>query len=191
MEEYYRPGQPRTHLRSNRSGRHDRDSEYYGQDRRRRGSYSSRSSQSGDEEDDRDDEQRGGQSEGGFRRTDYFRRNRARSETRSNNGQQQQQTKPPRYNGDLLHYKSDDGFTSYFDKSGNGLLAAVAGAGIGAITARTFDRNAYDPKKSNSTTQKLKLAGGAVVGGLLANAAEEKYRQWATKNGAPGADGKI
>lgn len=55
----------------------------------------------------------------------------------------------------------------HFDSSYDGIIAAVAGAAIGGITARSFGG---DEKKG------WKIAGGALVGAAAFNSAENHYR---------------
>lgn len=63
-----------------------------------------------------------------------------------------------------------------FDASPNGVLAAAAGAGFGAITARRFGDRDHFARSDGS--DKWKTIGGALVGGLAANAAENKWRKY-------------
>lgn len=60
----------------------------------------------------------------------------------------------------------------HFDSSYDGLLAAAAGAAIGAITARSFAHKEGDEKNKKN----LKTLGGLVVGAAAFNSAENHYR---------------
>jgi hypothetical protein len=55
---------------------------------------------------------------------------------------------------------------------------------VGAITARRFEKNHYGaPREQRDSKEQWKTVGGAVIGGVLANAAEERYRRWSEKKG--------
>lgn len=135
--------------------------------RRRRDSYASSEASSSDG----DGDGRGSYSRDPHRR-DYFHRGRTQSEKRTRDEQARN------YDGDVRSRVQKN-----FDASGNGVLAAAIGAGLGAITARRFDKNHYDaPSEQRDGRQRWKTVGGAVVGGLVANAAEERYRRWAASD---------
>ena len=59
----------------------------------------------------------------------------------------------------------------HFDPSYDGLIAAAAGAAIGAITARSFAHREGDEKQKKN----LKTLGGALVGAAAFNTAENHY----------------
>ncbi|TKA60642.1 hypothetical protein B0A55_12249 [Friedmanniomyces simplex] len=62
-----------------------------------------------------------------------------------------------------------------FDSSYDGLIAAAAGAALGAITARSLDKHQGDG--SDTKKQKvLKMVGGAVAGAAVLNVGENWYR---------------
>lgn len=69
-------------------------------------------------------------------------------------------------------------FERTFDSSYDGLIAAAAGAAIGAITVRSFSKDDYarNPGEEKKKQFLLKTAGGAVAGAALFNVAENKYR---------------
>jgi hypothetical protein len=62
-----------------------------------------------------------------------------------------------------------------FDTSFDGVIAAAAGAGIGALTARQFGSR-DNPYKSQEKSPPWKTVGGAVVGAAAFNAAENWLR---------------
>ena len=55
----------------------------------------------------------------------------------------------------------------HFDSSYDGIIAGVAGAAIGAITARQF---------AGQEKRGLKIIGGAALGAAAINSAENHYR---------------
>ncbi|TKA22063.1 hypothetical protein B0A50_08443 [Salinomyces thailandicus] len=67
-----------------------------------------------------------------------------------------------------------------FDSSYDGIIAGVAGAAIGALTARHF---AEEDKH-----KKWKTLGAAVAGGAAANAAENRYRMYTEERERKGQD---
>jgi hypothetical protein len=167
LEDFYRPASPREVMRNDRRGRRDRSAPHDYYSSRRRRNYSSSRSSSDNEE---DYEERRRQEYGDPHRRDYFHRQRTQSEMRNTD-----EPKGRHYDGYLRSRAK-----SVFDSSGNGILAAAAGAGIGAITARRFaDRNPYDSRSHEASgRERLKTLGGAIAGGLIANAAEERFRRW-------------
>ena len=64
-----------------------------------------------------------------------------------------------------------DQFEHHFSQSSNGLIAAAAGAGLGAVTARQFGGNPYDTQARH---QNWKTFAGAVVGAVAFNATANK-----------------
>ncbi|KAK3112160.1 hypothetical protein LTR53_011842 [Teratosphaeriaceae sp. CCFEE 6253] len=62
-----------------------------------------------------------------------------------------------------------------FDSSYDGLIAAAAGAALGAITARSIDKHQGDGQDSRQK-KVLKLVGGAAAGAAVMNAGENWYR---------------
>lgn len=78
------------------------------------------------------------------------------------------------YDGDIRSRVARGG--KYLDASPDGILAAAAGAGVGAILTRRFgDRDHFE---ATDGSDKWKTLAGAVVGGLAANAAERKWKQY-------------
>ena len=90
-----------------------------------------------------------------------------------NNGRrtQSEMRAPPkrRYDGDVKGLVEQ-----HLDLSPDGALFAALGAGVGAIAARRFGGNHFDPKDSS---QNWKTVAGAVVGGIGANVAEKAFQR--------------
>ncbi|KAK0270849.1 hypothetical protein LTR35_013901 [Friedmanniomyces endolithicus] len=64
-----------------------------------------------------------------------------------------------------------------FDSSYDGLIAAAAGAALGAITARNLDKDQFeDASVEGKRTKILKMVGGAVAGAAVLNVGENWYR---------------
>ena len=64
-----------------------------------------------------------------------------------------------------------------FDSSYDGLIAAAAGAALGAITARNLDKDQFEDASAESKRTKiLKMVGGAVAGAAVLNVGENWYR---------------
>ncbi|KAK1076175.1 hypothetical protein LTR48_009148, partial [Friedmanniomyces endolithicus] len=60
-----------------------------------------------------------------------------------------------------------------FDSSYDGLIAAAAGAALGAITARNLDKDQFeDASVEGKRTKILKMVGGAVAGAAVLNVGE-------------------
>ncbi|KAK0864427.1 hypothetical protein LTS02_005963 [Friedmanniomyces endolithicus] len=72
------------------------------------------------------------------------------------------------------HYNGDGRarLVSAFDVSERGVLAAAAGAGVGAIAVRRFGERDFEQSGGHDT---WKTIGGVLVGGALANAAEKRW----------------
>lgn len=65
-----------------------------------------------------------------------------------------------------------------FDTSFNGLIAAAAGAGVGAFAARRAGgHNPYRP----DTDSKWRSIGGATAGAAVGNVATKKFTQWSER----------
>ncbi|KAK3054710.1 hypothetical protein LTR09_004439 [Extremus antarcticus] len=171
LESFYRPARRREDLDDRRrdarpARERSADNAYYGPRRRqqRRGSSSSRSSGSEDEGQDRRQQvaQRRGQN--------------------TNERRAQSEQRPPRaYGGD---YHSAIG--RHLDVSENGLFSAALGAGVGAISARRFGGNQFEP---GDGSQNWKTIGGAVLGGLAANAATKQFANYREKKKAKDSSG--
>lgn len=114
-------------------------------------------------------------------------RHRRRSSSRSNSSSPQPRRHQSRDNrrGGRTHSDSDatrgkrrsgeDFIDRNFDTSFNGLLAAAAGAGVGAFAARRAGgHNPYRPE----TDSKWRSVGGATAGAALGNVATKKYTNW-------------
>ncbi|KAK0260869.1 hypothetical protein LTR01_001781 [Friedmanniomyces endolithicus] len=87
------------------------------------------------------------------------------------------------------HYAGDGRarLASAFDVSERGVLAAAAGAGVGAIAVRRFGEKDFEQSGGHDT---WKTIGGVLVGGALANAAEKRWaRHEADKDG--GAERRV
>jgi hypothetical protein len=113
---------------------------------------------------------------------DNFRRPRRRNSSPSSNASspsRSRRRRPDRRKGDRdrrtrsedIRHRLDRDFDTSFD----GVIAAAAGAGIGALTARRFGGrdNPYKPQKKSPP---WKTVGGAVVGAAAFNAAENWLR---------------
>ncbi|KAK3670544.1 hypothetical protein LTR78_009512 [Recurvomyces mirabilis] len=126
---------------------------------------------------------------GDDRRTRSKYRSEAGSRRSQQQDQKQYQDQDPDQNDDnasRLWYSGKprrDGsfFEKNFDSSYDGLIAAAAGAAMGAITYRNFTSSDADPKLSEmdpeTKNQKiLKTVAGAAAGAALFNAGENWYR---------------
>lgn len=82
---------------------------------------------------------------------------------------EQREPQKEKYNGDVKGFVGQN-----FDVSPDGALYAALGAGVGAMAARRFLGNHFDPKTGDNH---WKTAGGAVIGGLAANAAEKQWQK--------------
>lgn len=87
--------------------------------------------------------------------------------------------------GDLnqsLRQRKDGNFVQRnFDSSWDGIIAAGAGAAIGAITVRQtlpFETS-EEARESHKKKNRIKMIGAAVVGAAALNSAENWFRVWA------------
>ena len=172
FEEYYRPRAQRDELSQSNLTAHQSAAarkflrersadDAYRRSRRRDDDYSSRSSSRSDDRDDQN------------RRRRNSRRDDNTALTRRTQSEKRNQSKQSNtYDGDVRGMAQRN-----LDFSPDGALVAALGAGVGAIAARRFGGNHYDPKAGS---QSWKTVGGALAGGLAANAAEaywQKHRQ--------------
>ena len=113
---------------------------------------------------------------------DDFRRPRRRNSSLSSDASSPSRPprrRPPRQTGDRerrtrsedIRHRLDRDFDTSFD----GVIAAAAGAGIGALTARRFGSR-DDRYKPQDKSPPWKTVGGAVVGAAAFNAAENRLR---------------
>ncbi|KAK5691437.1 hypothetical protein LTR97_011430 [Elasticomyces elasticus] len=95
--------------------------------------------------------------------------------SRRGGAKEEQQEGGPRlwYSG--KHRKDANILERTFDSSYDGLIAAAAGAALGAITARSFDKHQGDGTDSKQK-KVLRLVGGALAGAAVLNAGENAYR---------------
>lgn len=76
----------------------------------------------------------------------------------------------------------------YLDASSNAVLAAAAGAGIGAFVTGGFgDRNHH---RKTDESDKWKRIGGALLGGVVANAGVHKWHEYANGKDEQGSRGR-
>lgn len=165
LRAFNQPGRRRSELNASNLDSHQRNSQrrylrersaddaYYSRRRsRRQDSYDSQS----DSDSEPDDRRRRRDDDNGTSAR------RAQSEKRPGEGNPSKH-----YDGDMKGLAERN-----LDFSPDGALFAALGAGVGAIAARRFGGNHFDPKQGN---QNWKTIAGAVVGGVAANAAATKW----------------
>ena len=79
--------------------------------------------------------------------------------------------------------KAGDFVDKNFDQSFDGLLAAAAGAGLGAVASHRLGKSDRDRARGSSKDDTWKTVGSSVAGAALGNAAEKRYRQWREEKG--------
>lgn len=102
-------------------------------------------------------------------------RTRSRPRSRDRRNGRDRRARSLSADGRSAERSTEDFFDRHFDKSFDGIAATVAGAGIGAITARRFGSgNPHRPGERNH----WRTVGGSVAGAAIGNAAEKRWRRY-------------
>lgn len=171
IDSFNRPGARRADLNDRNLDYHQQYSRYgYMRERSADDAYRSRRGQR--YQDDYGSESGSGSE---YEQDDRQRRRNSQRDDNYNSGRRVQSEKrgphKRQYDGDVKGLVGRN-----LDLTPNGALFAALGAGVGAIGARRFGANHFNPKKDEGGVD-WKTIGGAVVGGLIANGAEKRWQE--------------